>query len=127
MVGMVSAFSGFSVINQAAALEFYRDVLGLAAEDNGMGLQLKLDGTTVFLYEKPDHEPASFTVLNLVVTDINAAIDELVGKGIIFERYDNLPAPQDERGVLRGKDANQGPNIAWFKDPSGNILSVLED
>ncbi len=80
----------------------------------------------VFVYEKADHQPATFTVLNFYVDDINQAIDELVDKGVVFERYDSLPAPQDERGVLRGRAAGEGPDIAWFKDPAGNIFSVLQ-
>lgn len=121
-------FSGFSVDDSNAAIEFYGNKLGLEITDNGMGLDLKLrDGNPVFIYEKPDHVPATFTILNFVVNDIDAAIDELVSKGVVFERYDNMPAPQDERGVLRGKAANQGPDIAWFKDPAGNILAVLSN
>ena len=81
----------------------------------------------VFLYQKEDHQPATFTVLNFDVTDIDGTIDSLVEKGVVFERYEDMPATQDERGVLRGKAANQGPDIAWFKDPSGNILSLLSN
>lgn len=121
------AFSGFSVHDLAAAKEFYGDTLGLDVHQDDMGLHLQLAfGTHIFIYEKPDHQPASFTILNFPVDDINAAIDALVEKGVTFERYDNLPAPQDERGVLRGKAAGQGPDIAWFRDPSGNVLSILE-
>ena len=79
------------------------------------------------MYEKENHEPATFTVLNLPVNDINAAVDELVSKGVVMERYDNMPGDQDDRGVMRGKAADMGPDIAWFKDPAGNILSVIED
>ena len=121
-------FSGFSVDDSKAAVEFYSEKLGLEIADNGMGLELKLrDGNPVFIYEKPDHVPATFTILNFVVDDIDATVDELTAKGVVFERYDNMPAQQDEKGILRGKAANQGPDIAWFKDPAGNILSVLSN
>lgn len=121
-------FSGFAVTNQAETKDFYRNVLGLEVEESTMGLTLKLpNGGEVFIYAKPDYEPASFTILNIVVHDIDKAVEELTQKGIEFEKYDNLPAPQDEIGVLRGLSANQGPDIAWFKDPSGNILSILQN
>lgn len=121
-------FSGYSVNNLAAAADFYSNTLGLEVADNGMGLELKVrDGNPVFLYEKQDHVPATFTVLNFVVDDIDATIDGLVAKGVIFERYEDMPAEQDERGVLRGKAAGQGPDIVWFKDPAGNVLAVLND
>lgn len=81
----------------------------------------------VFVYPKPDHQPAVFTVLNFVIETINDAIDDLQSRGVAFERYDNLPTEQDRRGVLRGKVAGMGPNIAWFKDPSGNILALVEE
>jgi hypothetical protein len=93
-----------------------------------MGLQLKLpNGGALFIYPKTDHQPATFTVLNFVVENIDDAVNDLVRLGVRFERYDNLPAPQDEKGIARGLSAHQGPDIAWFKDPSGNILSVLQD
>lgn len=121
------AFSGFSVDNQAKAKEFYEDVLGLNVKDDGMGLELKLNGVTLFIYEKANHQPATFTVLNFQVDDIEKAVDELVAKGVTFERYDNMPAQQDERGIMRGRATNDGPDIAWFKDPAGNVLSVLQE
>lgn len=122
-----SAFSGFSVSNLEAAKEFYQSVLGLIVYEESMGLSLKLDGVEVFIYEKPDHKPAEFTILNFRVADINASIDNLESKGVVFERYDNLPAPQDEKGVLRGLAANMGPDIAWFKDPSENVFAILQE
>lgn len=123
-----AAFSGFSVNDMASAKEFYTQMLGLQPGDESMGLELKMpNGWSVFVYEKTDHQPASFTILNFVVEDINEAIDELVERGITMERYDNLPAAQDERGVLRGLAANEGPDIAWFKDPAGNILAVVQE
>lgn len=125
----VSAFSGFSVDSQAKAQAFYTDKLGLKVQDQGMGLELHLPGgATVFVYEKENHEPATFTVLNLVVEDIDAAVAELKQRGITFEQYDlGNGATTDEPGVLRGKSANMGPDIAWFKDPAGNVLAVLEN
>lgn len=123
-----SSFSGFSVDDIVAAKQFYTHILNLSVIDESMGLQLKLpSGESLFLYQKDDHVPATFTVLNFVVSDIDAAIDELKQVGVNFDKYPNLPAPQDEKGVLRGREAGQGPDIAWFKDPAGNILSVLQD
>lgn len=127
MLQNCSAFSGYSVNNQQEALNFYRDTLGLNVEDNGMGLGLNLNGTSLFLYEKENHIPATFTVLNFQVDNIEKAVDELKARGVEFERYDSLPAPQDERNILRGLTTNDGPDIAWFKDPAGNILSVLQE
>lgn len=121
------AFSGFSVDSLTKAKQFYGELLGLEVQEDGMGLQLNLgSGTTVFIYEKEGHTPATFTILNFPVADINVAVDELVAKGVVFERYDNLPDEQDQRGVLRGLAAGMGPDIAWFKDPAGNVLSMLQ-
>lgn len=126
MNNAITTFSSFSVDNMEKAKEFYIGVLGLKIEDETMGLQLELPGGgKLFVYQKDDHQPATFTVLNFVVDDIDKSIDELANKGVTFECYDNMPAPQDAKGVLRGKAANQGPDIAWFKDPAGNILSIL--
>jgi len=123
----LSSFSSFSVDNIAAAKSFYAGLLGLELTDESMGLQFSLPGGgSLFMYEKPDHQPASFMVLNFIVEDINTVIDLYIEKDIHFERYDNLPAEQDERGVLRGKAAGQGPDIAWFKDPAGNVLALIE-
>ena len=120
------AFSGFSVDDKAKAEEFYAHVLGLEVEDTVMGLKLKLSGGgEVFVYGKEGHEPASFTVLNFVVEDIDKAVDGLTAKSVTFEIYDGMH--QDEKGIARGLKAHMGPDIAWFKDPSGNILSVLQD
>lgn len=123
----VDSFSGMSVTDQAAAKVFYGETLGLKLSGEDMGLNFVLPGGgKLFLYEKPEHQPASYTVLNFVVRDIAASVDALVGKGVTFERYDSMPTSQDERGILRGKAANMGPDIAWFKDPAGNILAILE-
>ena len=113
------AFSGFSVDDIPAAKAFYGDVLGLrVSEANGM-LTLDIEGDRpTLIYPKPGHQPATFTILNFPVDDIEATVDELVSRGVRFERYDGL----DERGINR----HGGPLIAWFTDPAGNILSVLE-
>lgn len=122
------AFSGYSVDDKNEALRFYGDVLGCDASDTGMTIQLHFpNGHVVVLYEKADHEPATFTVLNFPVDDIDTAIEDLGIKGIEMLMYEDLPAEQDGRGVLRGKALGLGPDIAWFKDPAGNVLSVLEN
>jgi catechol 2,3-dioxygenase-like lactoylglutathione lyase family enzyme len=121
----VSAFSGFSVNDLAKAKEFYEDTLGLKIDEE-MGLNLKLPGGgTVFVYEKPDHKPASYTALNFVVKDIDEAVEALTKKSVEFEKYDGMH--QDEKGVARPPKPEYGPPIAWFKDPAGNILSVLQN
>lgn len=123
-----AAFSGFSVDDLEKAKQFYTQTLGLKLESDKMGLQLSLPGSgRLFIYAKDDHKPAAFTILNFVVEDIDKAVDELTRLGVNFERYNDFPAPQDEKGILRGRSVNQGPDIAWFKDPAGNILSVLQD
>jgi catechol 2,3-dioxygenase-like lactoylglutathione lyase family enzyme len=120
------AFSGFSVNDLAIAKQFYGETLGLHVERDQMGLTLRLaSGTHIFVYDKPDHQPASYTILNFPVDDIDQVVDELAAKGISFEHY-GMPG-QDEKGIARGLAAHRGPDIAWFKDPSGNILSVLQE
>ena len=116
------AFSGFSSNDLPKAKEFYSQTLGLeVTEENGM-LTLHLGGgKTVLIYPKDDHQPATYTTLNFPVKDIDAAVDELSRRGVEFERYGE-DSGQDERGIARG----YGPPIAWFKDPAGNILSVLQ-
>ena len=118
------AFSGFSVDNVSEARKFYGETLGLrvSEEDEPMGmLQLHIaGGRDVLVYAKPDHAPASFTVLNFPVESVDEAVDELAGRGVRFERYDG--AEQDEKGIHRG----EGPPIAWFTDPAGNVLSVIQ-
>jgi len=114
------AFSGFSVDDVAAAKRFYGETLGLnVSEDNGM-LQLQIAGDReILVYPKEDHAPAVFTILNFPVDDIDEAVDGLVERGVKFEQYEGFG--QDEKGIMR----DQGPDIAWFKDPAGNILSVI--
>jgi len=117
------AFSGFSVNDIAKARQFYGKTLGLdVSEANGM-LTLKLGGgTPVLIYPKPNHMPATFTILNFPVPDIEAAVDDLIRSGVRFEQYEGV-IKTDAKGIARGSG---GPLIAWFKDPAGNILSVLE-
>ena len=117
------SFSSFSVNDLQKAKEFYGDRLGLEVKESREGLELHTGSNTVFLYPKPNHTPASFTVLNFRVDDIEAAVDELNALGVSLEHY-NLPDIRtDQRGIARGSN---GPTIAWFKDPAGNILSVVE-
>lgn len=121
MFRTTNAFSGFSVDDIPAAARFYSEVLGLAVrEENGM-LFLDIEGGhPVLVYPKGDaHRPANFTILNFPVPDVDAAVDELDDRGVVFERYEGA----DDRGVMRGN----GPTIAWFTDPAGNILSVIEE
>lgn len=129
---LLAAFSGFSINDQEKAKDFYTRIIGLDLVDENMGLRFRLPyGGMLFLYEKPNHEAATYTILNLIVEDIDDAVDELVGKGVEFEIYDNVMpgAPkQDKKGVLRSPDPEKyGPSIAWFKDPAGNILALLEE
>jgi catechol 2,3-dioxygenase-like lactoylglutathione lyase family enzyme len=125
MLSASPAFSGFSVNDLEAARAFYVDILGLDPLDNPMGmLEFQfLHGGRVIIYPKPNHEPATFTVLNFPVDDIDATVDELAARGVVFERYEGIE--HDEKGISRGKAAGMGPDIAWFTDPAGNILSVL--
>jgi catechol 2,3-dioxygenase-like lactoylglutathione lyase family enzyme len=120
------SFSTFAIDDVGAASKFYKDKLGIEVTDQKEGgIALKLGSQSVYLYPKEDHKPATFTVLNFAVTDIDAAVDELKSRGIEFESYGGDIAT-DDKGIFRGGDKNQGPNLAWFKDPAGNILSVIE-
>jgi len=120
-----SAFSGFSVDDLAKAEDFYAGILGLRVDRETMGLRLHLPGgAAVFVYEKGDHRPATFTILNFEVDDIDGAVDELATRGIRFEHYDD-GMRTDLKGIARGKAQGKGPDIAWFRDPAGNFLSVL--
>jgi catechol 2,3-dioxygenase-like lactoylglutathione lyase family enzyme len=115
------AFSGFAVPDVEQARAFYGDTLGLrTSEEHGLMFLHLAGDRDVLVYPKPDHEPANFTILNFPVDDVEAAVDELTARGVTFERYDGMD--QDEKGIMRG----QGPDIAWFRDPAGNILSVLK-
>jgi len=120
------AFSSFSVDDIQKAKDFYNGVLGLEVKDNPMGvIEVAIAGSTnILLYPKPNHVPATFTVLNFPVGNIDQAADELIAKGVKFEIYNQESIRTDEKGISRG---NGGPNIAWFRDPAGNILSILEE
>jgi predicted enzyme related to lactoylglutathione lyase len=120
------AFSGFSVDDIDAARTFYGGTLGLDVETNAMGfLQVRLaSGGGILIYAKPDHTPASFTILNFPVDDIDAAVDELRERGIDTKIYPDDVFPSDERGIVRGE--GRGPDIAWFRDPAGNVIAVLQ-
>lgn len=129
MVTVRDAFPGFSVDDIDAARDFYGTKLGLPVDDEpGAGaLRVGLpSGQGIFVYPKPNHEPASFTILNLVVDDIDHAVDELNAAGVVTKIY---TAPDDfgtdDRGIARGSVSGEGPDIAWFTDPAGNVLSVL--
>jgi predicted enzyme related to lactoylglutathione lyase len=124
MFANTKAFSSFAVDDPDKAREFYGETLGLNTsvldEENGLiSLQLAGDRETI-VYKKPDFTPATYTVLNFPVNDVEQAVDELAARGVRFERYDGFE--QDEKGIARGP----GPDIAWFKDPAGNILAVLQ-
>jgi len=125
MFKATKAFSGFSVNDLAAAKAFYAQTLGLDVEESPAGLMLKIaGGSGTLIYPKENHIPATYTILNFPVDDVEQAVNELTKRGVTFERYDNLT---DERGIARGIATGQGPDIAWFKDPAGNILSVLQE
>jgi predicted enzyme related to lactoylglutathione lyase len=119
------AFSGFSVNDLAAAKKFYGQALGLEVEETSAGLTVNIaGGNGTLIYPKDDHTPATYTILNFPVEDIDQAVDELTSKGVTFEHYQRMT---DKKGIARGVSKNLGPDIAWFKDPAGNILSVLKE
>lgn len=118
------AFSGFSVDDLQKAQKFYGNTLGLDVSKEEEGLILHIaGGFTIFVYPKPNHVPATFTILNFPVDNVEEAVDELTKRGVQFEIYHEGELKTDEKGIFRG----EGPRIAWFKDPAGNFLSVLED
>ena len=118
------AFSGFSVDDLGAARAFYADTLGLTVEDGGPGFSLRLaGGKDVLVYPSPNHRAGSYTVLNFPVPDIEAAVAGLTARGVVFEKYAGTPMATDENGIFR----QGGPPIAWFCDPSGNTLSIIEE
>ena len=117
------AFSGFAAPDLAKVKEFYGQVLGLKViEEHGLLAVHLAGGSNVLIYPKADHVPATFTILNFPVANVDQAVDELSKRGVRFETYDGSEIKTDEKGIMRGN----GPTIAWFKDPAGNILSVLE-
>jgi len=122
MLEINKAFSSFSVNDLQKAKEFYGQTLGLKVSESAEGLELHPGETNIFIYPKPNHQPATFTVLNFLVDDIESAVDKLTKTGVRFEKYEG-EIKTDEKGIHR----DGGPSIAWFKDPAGNILSVLEN
>ncbi|WP_136056960.1 VOC family protein [Microbacterium sp. K24] len=120
------AFSGFSVDSIDEARSFYGDTLGMDVSDNAMGfLEISLpQGGSILVYSKPDHTPASFTILNFPVEDVEAAVDELNAKGVVTKIYSDPDLGTDAKGISHGAPG-KGPDIAWFKDPAGNVLAVL--
>jgi predicted enzyme related to lactoylglutathione lyase len=124
MLNITKAFSSFSVDDLEKAMRFYGDVLGLNVTKNEMGiLELQIGDSRLMIYPKPNHQPATFTVLNFPVDDVEKAVDHLAGKGVTFEQYNMPEIKTNEKGIAEG---GGGPRIAWFKDPAGNILSVLQ-
>jgi catechol 2,3-dioxygenase-like lactoylglutathione lyase family enzyme len=125
MLNPSRAFASYSVNDIAKAKDFYGKTLGLNSSGGPEGtLVLNLsNGTRVLMYPKPNHQPATFTVLNFPVPSVDSAVEELTQKGVRFEKYNSPDLKTDEKGIMRGN----GPVIAWFKDPAGNILSVLEE
>lgn len=124
MLRASNAFSGFSVTDVPAAMKFYGDTLGLkVSEDHGIMTIHLSNGGSVIAYPKENHEPATFTILNFPVLDVEKTVDALAGRGVKFERYEMESIKTDEKGIMRGN----GPTIAWFKDPAGNILSIIDE
>lgn len=123
MLGNTKPFSSFSVNDLQKAKEFYGETLGVQVKTDAEGLELHFPGNRIFIYPKNNHVPATFTVLNFPVKDIESAVDDLSKRGVRFEKYDEGELKTDEKGIFRG----DGPTIAWFKDPAGNFLSVLEE
>ena len=123
------SFSSFSVKDIIIAEDFYGDTLGLQVSTNKMGMLIVTlaSGATIMMYPKLDHQAATFTLLNFQVADLDKTVDKLIEKGIVFEQYDTEYMKTDEKGIVRSPDPSKGPNIAWFKDPSGNIIAVMED
>jgi extradiol dioxygenase family protein len=123
MLKAKKTFSSFSSNDLQKAKEFYQGKLGIEVSENAMGiLTMHLPGNEVIIYPKPNHEAATFTVLNFAVANVEQAVDELMALGITFEQYGE-PIKTDAKGILHGD--GRGPDIAWFKDPAGNILSVI--
>ena len=124
MIMQNQVFSSFSVTNLQEAKKFYSEILGMEVNEGEYTLDLLIDGGhKIIVYPKADHQPASFTILNFPVDDIEMECDNLKWKGIKFEIYDDSSFKTDEKGIFRG----EGPLIAWFKDPFGNILSIIQE
>ena len=129
MIGQSRAFSGMGARDIRKAHRFYSETLGVETvwldEEEGLMSLKHAEGRETLMYAKPDHQPANNTVLNFPVDDIDVVVDQLAARGVEFEHYDEFPT--DEKGIMRGRESGQGPDIAWFTDPAGNILSVLQE
>jgi predicted enzyme related to lactoylglutathione lyase len=129
MLAQAEAFNGFAVPDIAEAQRFYGETLGIDTEvldeQNGLMTLHLAGGRDTLVYRKPDHQPATYTILNWRVDDIDTVVDGLTERGVELERYEGMG--QDDKGIMRGRAANRGPDIAWFTDPAGNILSVLQE
>jgi len=123
MLGNTEPFSSFSVDDLQKAREFYGKTLGLHLNEEGPGLELHFPNNNIFIYAKENHVPATFTILNFPVKDVEAAVDDLSTRGVRFEKYEDGELKTDKKGIFRGN----GPKIAWFKDPAGNFLSLIEE
>jgi len=123
MLNIKNAFSSFAVKDLKKARQFYGEAVGLPVSETPEGLEIKTPGTTVFIYPKPQHTAATYTVLNFSVDNVEQAVNELTGRGVKFEIYNDPDIKTDSHGI---HSSGRGPKIAWFKDPDGNILSVLE-
>lgn len=123
MLSNTKAFSSFSVDDLAKAKKFYGETLGLNVKSSSEGLELHFPGNTIFIYPKPNHLPATFTVLNFPVKNVDAAVDDLNRRGVKFEEYKDGELKTDKKGIFR----DDSTTIAWFRDPAGNFLSVLEE
>ncbi len=120
---IIDSFASFSTNDVAKAKEFYQNILGLTVTDQMGGIELAIPGGGhAFIYPKPDHSAANFTVMNFMVSDLTSAVDELSGKGVSFEKYNQGMLQTDEKGISTG----QGPKMAWFKDPAGNFLALMQ-
>jgi catechol 2,3-dioxygenase-like lactoylglutathione lyase family enzyme len=129
MIQAKAAFSGISVDDLSKAKDFYTNILGLKLIDEKMGLDLELPGGgRLFIYDKKDHQPATFTVLNFMVDDIDKAVDDLTSNHVTFEHYDSEYMKTDEKGICRNDGTHPGPKgIAWFKDPADNFLAIIQE
>jgi predicted enzyme related to lactoylglutathione lyase len=127
MLDESKAYSGFAVPNLEVAKKFYGEALGLSVKTlmDDVLIQIGGDDRPVLVYQKDDHKPANYTILNFPVADVDTAVDQLAGRGVEFERFDGFN--QDEKGIARPEEPGQGPTIAWFTDPAGNILAVHEE
>lgn len=127
MFSPVNTYFCWSVDNLTQAKAFYHETLGIEIEELTHRLRLHLPGgSTAIVYEKADHYAANYTILDLVVDDIDEAVDELAKRGVVFKQQKNLPVQQDKRQIMRGSQHDMGPDIAWFNDPAGNTLAVLQ-